>query len=155
AFAPVAFAFSTAVAGTLAGEILRRGPPGHRFSHAGTIALAALGAVLLFAGPLLAFAGPLHRARLRGILRYGALAGAVGRRFGPRWTRHPAHVGAGSLEAPDFSATTDLYAIAANVRELALVPVGAKDLAALLGAALLPFVPLVFLVMPLSALLKR
>jgi hypothetical protein len=155
AFAPVAFSFGAAVAGTLAQQAAAPEQPPAEFSYAsGMLAFAAV-ALVLFAGPLFAFAGPLHRAWLRGILGYGALAEALGHRFEERWLAPGAAVGADALAAPDFSATTDLYSIAGNLRQMAIIPAGVRDLVMLVIAAILPFLPLVFVAVPFSTLLKR
>jgi hypothetical protein len=155
AFAPVAFAFGAVVAGTLAGEILAVAQPDPEIAHAPAVLAYVAVALVLFAGPLLAFVSPLHRARMAGTLEYGALATALGCRFEERWLPPGAAVDADALAAPDFSATTDLYSIAGNVRQMAVIPAGLTDLATLVVAAILPFIPLVFVVMPLSTLLKR
>lgn len=153
AFAPVAFAFGAVVAGTLAGEIVAARPD-PEFAYIPAVLASGAAALVLFSGPLFAFARPLHRAQLRGTLEYGALAAALGRRFEERWLAPGAAVGPDALGAPDFSATTDLYSIAGNVRQIAIIPAGVRDLAMLVIAAILPFVPLIFVVMPLSTLLK-
>jgi hypothetical protein len=155
AFAPVALAFGAVVSARLAGELVDGARPPAAFSHSGTVILAVVSVLVIFAGPLLAFAGPLYRARMRGVLEYGALAGALGRNFEARWLRRARPLDAEALAAPDFSATTDLYSIVSNVHAMVLVPAGVRDLAPLVVATLLPFVPLVFLVMPLSAVVKR
>ncbi|HEX6749525.1 MAG TPA: hypothetical protein VF092_19680 [Longimicrobium sp.] len=155
AFAPVALAIGTVVSGTLAGEILAHTDPAPRLGSVATVAVAPALALALFAAPLLVFAWPLHRARLRGTLDYGALAGALGRRFEERWIRPADAVDPGALEVQDFSATTDLYSIVANVRGQVLVPVGVRDLLTLAAWALLPFIPLLLLLMPLSEVLSR
>jgi hypothetical protein len=154
AFAPVAFALGAVVAGTLAGEILAAPRLAPEFAYAPTVIASGAVALALFAGPLLVFAGPLHRARLRGFLEYGVLVDALGHRFEERWLGRGA-VGPDALAAPDFSATTDLYSIAANLRQMAVVPAGVRDLLMLVVAALLPFLPLALMAVPLSTLLKR
>jgi hypothetical protein len=154
AFAPVAFAFGVVVAGTLAGEIMAAAQPDPQVAYMPAVLAYVAVALVLFAGPLLAFAGPLHRARVRGTLEYGALATALGRRFEERWLPPGADVDANALAAPDFSATADLYSVAGNVRQMAVIPAEVSELAMLAIAAILPFAPLIFLVMPLSTLLK-
>jgi hypothetical protein len=154
AFAPVAFAFGCVAAGTLAGEIVAGARAVPEAVYTPAVLASAAAVLVLFAGPLFAFAGPLHRARVRGILGYGALAAALGSRFEERWLA-PGAVDTAALAAPDFSATTDLYSIAGNVRQIAVIPAGVRDMVMLVVAAILPFVPLVFMVMPLSTLLKR
>lgn len=154
AFAPVALAFGAALAGTMAEELLvvREAPPA--LARIGVVAAAAAAlALCAFAGPLLAFAGPLRRARMRGILEYGALAGRVGRRLEARWLRPRPPLG--ERDEAEFSATADLFAVAANACRMRVVPAGVAEVAPLVGAALLPFVPLVFIVLPPDEVLAR
>lgn len=154
AFAPFAFALGAVVAGTMAGRIPASGGELQETSRMVAIGATALLPVCLFAGPLLVFMGALRRARLRGMLEYGALASSVGQRFEDRWlgTEHGRH--ADPLGAPDFSATTDLYSIVSNVRAMSVVPFGPRDLLPLVIAALLPFLPLLLLVVPALDVLK-
>lgn len=154
AFVPVAFACGAVVAGTLAGELVG-GEPAREVAYTPAVLASGCVALVLFAGPLFAFAGPLHRARVRGSLEYGALSTALGRRFEERWLAPGVPVDADALDANDFSATTDLYSIAGNVRQMGIIPAGVRDLVMLVIAAILPFAPLIFVVMPLSTLLKH
>ena len=108
---------------------------------------------LLFVAPMLVFCMPLIQARVRGAFAYGELAEALGRRFEQRWLGRGPELDEDVLAAPDFSATTDLYSIAANVRNMRLVPFDLRGLIPLLVAALLPFVPLVFALIPLKQVL--
>jgi hypothetical protein len=110
--------------------------------------------LLLFVAPMLVFTAPMIRARVRGAFSYGELAEALGRRFEQRWLRRGPELDDDALSAPDFSATTDLYSIAANVRNMRMVPFDLRALIPLVIAALLPFVPLVFAVMPLRQILE-
>jgi hypothetical protein len=110
--------------------------------------------VLLFTLPLFVFVRPLRRARLRGTFEYGALASALGRQFEEQWIRRSKPVDAEALGAPDFSATTDLYAIAANVRQMLIVPMGIRPLLMLVVATLVPFVPVAIAVLPSERLVE-
>lgn len=156
AFAPAALALSAALAGTLAEEILFVRTPPRDLAHVGAAALGGAAVSLcVFAGPLLVFTGPLRRARTGGTLVYGALAARVGRRFARRWLR-PGRARPGErFDESDFSATADLYAVVANVRQIGFVPAGVAEVAPLVAAALLPFVPIAFLVLPVDELLGR
>lgn len=154
AFAPVALAIGVVVAARLAGEVVSGARSPAAFSRSGTVILAVVASVVLFGGPLLVFVGPLYRARMRGVLEYGALASGLGRHFEARWLRRARPLEPDALAAPDFSATTDLYSIVSNVHAMIPVPAGVRDLAPLVVATLLPFIPLVFLVMPFSAVVK-
>jgi hypothetical protein len=153
AFAPVALAFACPVSGTVASDMLFGGPE-RSLSPVVVLAVTIALSVCLFTGPLLSFVGPLRRARLRGVLEYGGLAGALGSRLEERWIHSGRRVDGDALAVPDFSATTDLYSIAGNVRRMALVPLGLRDLLVVAVATLLPFLPLVLLRVPLEEVLR-
>ena len=59
------------------------------------------------------------------------------------------------LEAPDFSATTDLYQVVSNVYDMGTIPLDLKDLVPLAIATLLPFVPVALMAVPLDVLLRQ
>ncbi len=155
AFAPVGLALGTVAAGTLAEGVLRGTRTLWALDHLGAVAAALVAVLCAFVGPLFAFAGPLRRARLHGTMEYGALAGALGRCFEDRWLRSGKPLRPEALQEPDFSAVTDLYSIAANVRQMSLAPVGLRDLAPLVVATVIPFVPVVLLTIPVDELLAR
>jgi len=96
---------------------------------------------------------PIRRAQLRGIMEYGTLAMQLGQRFEERWLRRDT-LRPDALSASDFSATTDLYSIAANVTRIRMLPVDGRAVVALSLAALLPFVPVAFLTLPPSRVLQ-
>jgi hypothetical protein len=150
-FSPVAFALGASTAGGIAEGVLLEGHALEAYRWVpGILILLVLG---LFVAPMLVFSMPLIRARVRGAFAYGELAEALGRRFEQRWLGRGPDLDEDVLAAPDFSATTDLYSIAANVRNMRLVPFDLRGLIPLLVAALLPFVPLVFAVIPLKQVL--
>jgi len=150
-FSPVAFALGASMAGGIAEGVLLEGHALDAYRWVpGILVLLVLS---LFVAPMLVFSTPLIRARKRGAFAYGELAEALGRRFEQRWLGRGPELDEDVLAAPDFSATTDLYSIAANVRNMRLVPFDLRGLIPLLFAALLPFVPLVFAVIPLKQLL--
>jgi len=59
-----------------------------------------------------------------------------------------------NLTAPDFSATTDLYQVVSNVYEMRFVPVDLTSVTLLIGAMLLPFVPVLPLAMPIGEIMQ-
>src|SRR5262249_37336704 len=69
------------------------------------------------------------------------------------WLKHAA--GDTALDANDFSATTDLYAVAANVYSMGIVPVSLVNLGALAVAATLPFLPVVVIAMSPQVVIER
>jgi len=83
-------------------------------------------------------------------IRLRALANQVGQAFERKWLDQKSEHSA--LDKPDFSATTDLFSIVANVHAIRFVPVDLKDLTTIVVAMLLPFVPVVLLAFPLDAI---
>lgn len=149
AFAVVALAIAVIVAGRSAATVLAGGglPTPQLYSNIGLMA----GLVMLLVAPLLSFVPVLLRTWQRGALEYGALAERAGQAFERKWLGQRAR-DEDMLEQPDFSSTTDLYQVVANVYSIRFVPVGLKDLAALIIAMLLPFVPVVLLAVPASVI---
>jgi hypothetical protein len=95
--------------------------------------------LLIFVGPLFSLFGPLSHLHWRGTFEYGRLASRLGHEFEARWTRSARPVDAQTLAAPDFSATTDLFSISANIREMNLFVLDSRAIIALTVATLLPF----------------
>jgi hypothetical protein len=97
---------------------------------------------------------PLTTLKARGTLDYGRLAIEVGHEFERKWFTERERSSPGALDAPDFSATTDLFAIAGNVREINVFVLD-LELALLIGlASLLPYVPLIFAIMPVDDIIR-
>jgi hypothetical protein len=147
----VAFALGSIVAGGVANRVLHDHLPLMDFRYAVPVFLAFV--VLLLIGPLLILSGKLFDARRRGVFEYGSFARSLGQQMEKRWLNHAAMPE--SLDANDFSATTDLYAIASNVYAMNLVPINLQNLAALAIGALLPFVPVVLASMSPEELLQK
>ncbi|WP_157385633.1 hypothetical protein [Mesorhizobium sp. STM 4661] len=153
AFSPIAMALAMIVAGRSAQIVLVDGVMPKETMIFSASLLLAVGALL--AAPLFSFTPILIRALQRGSFEYGALANRVGAAFEEKWIGRDRLVDNSALERPDFSATTDLYAIVANVYSLRLVPIDMKSVAALGVALLLPFVPVVFLALPAEQILAE
>jgi hypothetical protein len=152
AFLLLAMALSVPIAGTVMQGILFGGRtlPDFKYVIAGIVVVE----MVLFIGPLFLLGSALLRARTRGIFQYGALAEAVGQQFESRWLRSPSVVGAEALAAPDFSATTDLYSIAANAHGMGLVPLNIAQVVPLVTFILMPFVPVVLVALPINDILS-
>jgi hypothetical protein len=150
-FSILAFAFGAIAAGSVAASVLHGG---QLFSFRYLIGAQVLGVLVLLAGPALLLTGPLVRLQDWGTFHYGGLASNVGRAFERRWlgAGRPSDVDA--LGAQDFSATTDLYQIVSNVRQINPFAVDLRNLIVLTVATLLPYVPVVLLVMPLDQILE-
>ena len=152
-FMPLAFTFGLITAGAAANQLL------YNNATADTVQTLATGLIivvlLLFVGPLLIFVFKLHAKKVEGIYSYGALADDVGRQFEEKWLTNYQEFRSGALEAPDFSATTDLYQVVANVHDMRLFPFELRAVASLVVAALLPFVPVVLMMMPIKSIVTE
>lgn len=147
-----AFALAVPLAGSVAQEIQYGGRTLFEFRF--IILAVVLGELVLFAGPLLFLTPRLIAERARGVFQYGALAAAVGARFERRWLQEIGSLADDTAMAvPDFSATTDLYSIAANVNRMRVVPANLPQIGRLILAVLLPFLPALVMTMPVRDIL--
>jgi hypothetical protein len=151
-FSLLAFAMTATVAGKIASRVMYEGVALQHFTRV-IVALVAL-VLVLFLGPLLPLSIPLMRERRRGLLEYGALATGLGHQFERQWLQPAVEPDAEALKAPDFSATTDLFQIVANVREMRIVLVDRPAVLSLVVMALLPFFPVVLTEVPLKQILQ-
>ena len=153
AFAIPAAALSVIMAGGLMGRILREGPLPLMFAY--VVIGTALVMLLLFASPLLVFSGKLLSHWHKGVLEYGALANRVGRDFERAWLDERTAHAEDPLDSQAFSATADLYQVVANVYDMRIAPVDTTGLLLFAGATLLPFIPALLLMVPVSVLLGK
>lgn len=151
-FRLISFALGAMVAGSVANDQIHQGKQPFDFKNLVIGLLVFL--LILFAGPLTVFLKKLRETKRRGVFEYGALAGAVGTQFETKWLGQKSIDGT-SLEVPDFSATTDLYSVAANVYAMREVPFTLKDLIGpIVFTAMVPFFPVALLAMPLKVLIR-
>jgi hypothetical protein len=153
AFWILAVAIGAVVAGSVANQVAHHGRTVG--DHQAVIVACAAFCLTVFAGPLLVFSGKLLRERWRGIMEYGAVADGLGRHFERRWLAAGRSVADEALQAPDFSATADLYATAGNVYGMRFVPTDVRSVVVLSLMALLPFAPVVVLAMPMDVLIEK
>ena len=153
AFTPLGFVIGLLAAGPMFNQVMHQGvsPLDFKFAIAGTVVFSTL----VLAAPLMFFSNRLLAAQRHGLFTYGSLALRLGRQFEKKWFASEHTVDKESLAVPDFSATTDLYSITANVYAMRALPVDLRSLAALLIATLVPFVPLALMVAPLSVILEK
>lgn len=146
-------ALGALVAGTVANGVFHADTPlpAYKYLVLGVVVVV----VGLFSGPLLVFTGQLLEQWRRGLFEYGALAIELGQRFERRWFPRLGRIDDEALEAPDFSATTDLYAVVANVYQMRLVPMELRSLLPLVAATLLPFVPVLFMAVSFDTVLTN
>jgi hypothetical protein len=147
----LALAMGVIVAGREMNLVLNTGGAPFEFRNA-AISVAVF-VVVVAAGPLVAFAPKLRQLKRRGTFQYGALGSEVGADFERRWLDKTTRPEANSLKTGEFSAMTDLYQIVANVYEVRPLPFGWRDLISPVVGALLPFVPVALMAVPLKDIL--
>jgi hypothetical protein len=149
-FAVLVLAFSTQLASTIANSIHYAGAELASYrSHA---VLFVLIAVAFVYAPLLLFLGKLARAKRE---REAPLSG---------WASRAERVVADAVEeedisrllnGPEVSCVADFGVLMERARRMRLVPVSNRDMVAVVGAALLPGLPLLFVAMPAGDVLQR
>lgn len=151
-FATLALPIGVVVAGTLANKVMAGASP---LGHEATPVLTAAVTLLLFATPPLVFTRALLAAWRLGVYRYGDLAARAGEAFESRWLAEGKKLDAELMERPDFSATTDLYAIVANVYAMRTAIYDIQGLLSVVVATVLPFVPIWLSAIPFSAIVNH
>lgn len=153
AFRLPVFAIATSVAGGLANVMLWTGAVFASFSHAIAAFVALL--VILTTGPLLFFRRQLGRAKLRAVLSCGALAGRQLRAFEKKWLGANPPAPEEVLQAPDFCAVGGFNPMVATIHKMSPLPFWPKQLVPLILAALLPFLPVAAIEIPLKEILMQ
>lgn len=91
----------------------------------------------------------------KGIFEYGGLASRLGNEFEAKWLASGDKVDPSSLSEPDFSATTDLYSVSANVYTMRPILFEPRSVVSLGFATLLPFAPIWLSVVPAKTVITQ
>ena len=150
-FSILACAIGAIVAGIVANRITHDGAS--LFSFRFLIAGFDILCLILFVSPLLVFSNKLMETWRRGSREYGALARYIGRELENKWLNR--EVGSEVLEANDFSATVDFYAVAASACTINIVPVATRNILILAGGAVMPFIPVLLVEVPPVVLIQK
>jgi hypothetical protein len=151
-FAIIAFALGAVFAGIFGNDVLFGKTPVQTFKTP-VIALAVL-AILIFEGPLLFFAPRLRRIRRRGLLEYGKLSIEYTTEFHEKWIR-----GKGLADEPlvgnaDIRSLADLGDSFEMIERMRIVPFDLRAILWLVLSFLLPMLPLLLSVIPLSEIIE-
>jgi len=149
---PFSFCMGVGLAGAVANRVFHDGQQLVAFRHLPVILIGAV--LLIFVAPYFLFTNTLMRMRRHGILRYGAFARAVGEQFEKKWLSRADSLDEDVLTVPDFSTTTDLYGVVANINNIRTIPVGAVDVYALVTAALIPAIPVAIASIPFDTIIR-
>jgi hypothetical protein len=151
-FGVLLFAYSLAITGVLANEIVYDKVPLTHFAPA--IAVYVVAALLLLLGPLMVFTGRLLKTKRRGLHQYGTLATSYTGSFQRKWIsgENPDHEPL--LGTGDIQSLADLGNSYAMIKKVGGLPLDPRTLIHLTIASLLPMTPLLLTVMPLKEVLK-
>jgi len=142
AFSPVALALAVVAAGQATPVVSRLHALPPTYVHFSIVVMVTL--VLVFALPVVVFLPALTRVYRFAVMDYGELAVDVGRAFESKWVvRRSAKTRAAGLQLSEFSAMTDLYQVVSNVYRIRYVPATLVDLAILVAAVSIAYLPLV------------
>lgn len=143
-----------------AGAILLCGYGANQMLHAGQslhglrylIFGYAIVSTLLLA-PLALMSIAMARAKRHGLARYDALGHGLAKAFDTKWKRNAAPAASSAmLDSPHPSALADFSGVYGNIVGMSLVPVTRWHMLRMVLAALVPFVPLAFIAMPVDEL---
>jgi len=148
-FVAVGFALNTALAGTIANELLYGTMT--KGEARPLIVFFTVVTVLMISLPLVVFVPGLVKAKYDGIIEYGHIGHDITSAFDARWRDG----GDKLLDTADSSATADFGADYDLVRQLRPYPLGLQQLIASTVLLALPFAPLRLTHIPLTDLLKK
>lgn len=106
---------------------------------------------MLLIAPLLLLAPLLLRVKRQGVLQYGQIGQDLARRFHANWVDGRVE---DPLESPNPSAMADFAAVHATVRDMAIIPISARDFGWMMLSCCGPFLFLIFIFVPVDVLLK-
>ena len=112
-------------------------------------------AIAIMLAPLLLLTPKLAALKRNSLLAYGALGTDSSEEFENRWLGRARRAAAPILDGGDASALADLTAVYATASRMGTVPVQRWILLQVVGATLLPLLPLLLLVMPMDELLEK
>jgi hypothetical protein len=153
AFVPLAVAHGALLAGYIADRIFYLHASLPQFKA--EIVTVALFMLCLFLGPLLLFAPQLAQAKRTGLREFGTLAQRYVREFNAKWLRGGAPADEPFVGSADIQSLADLANSYDVVRTMRVAPITRQSIVQVVGATLLPVVPLALTMMPLEELLKK
>ncbi|MGE5303507.1 MAG: hypothetical protein ACM3TN_09285 [Alphaproteobacteria bacterium] len=152
AFTPLAVAHGAMLAGPIANRIFYLGAALPEFKIEIVVVVVFL--LCLVLGPLLVFAPQLAYAKRIGIREYGTLAERYVREFDAKWLRGGAAADEPLVGSGDIQSLADLANSFDVVKTMQIAPITRDALVRLIGATLVPIVPLALTMMSPEELLK-
>jgi hypothetical protein len=149
---PFSFCLGVGLAGAIANRVFHEGQQVFAYRFLAPVLIAV--ALLIAATPYFFFTPTLIQMRRRGMLKYGALARAVGEQFEHKWLDREDGLNEEVLGTSDFASTRNLYGVVDYIDEIRVVPVAAINVYLFVIAALIPCIPVVIAAIPFNVLMK-
>jgi hypothetical protein len=149
---PFSFCLGVGLAGAIANRVFHHGQQVIAYRFLAPILIAA--ALVIAIAPYFLFTPTLMQMRRRGMLKYGALARAVGEQFEQKWLDRDENLTEDVLTTSDFTSTHNLYGVVALIDEIHVVPVARINVYMFIIAALIPCIPVAIAAIPFSVLMK-
>jgi hypothetical protein len=153
AFAMLAVAHGTLLAGTLSTRVVLLGTPLTQFKA--EIAVTVIFVLCIILGPLLVFAPQLLQTKREGRREYRVLALRYVREFDHKWLRGGMSGREPLLGSADIQSLADLSNSYNVVRTMRIAPISKEAFLRLAMATLVPILPLLLTMMPLEEILKK
>ncbi|MDI1323978.1 MAG: hypothetical protein PSV36_14600 [Algoriphagus sp.] len=151
AFMPLAFAHGTLMAGMISNHIFHDGATLLDFKV--LIIVVVVIVICLFILPLFVFSSQLSEAKRRGSMEYGKFASRFVQEFDEKWLKgkKPSD---NSLMGNDIQSLADLAQSFNVVEKMQFVPISKSNVIMLVAVTIIPVLPLVLTMMPISELVK-
>lgn len=147
-FAPVIVASSAVLASRWGHDVLYHQVPVESLRLPMVLFVALV--LVLFLAPLLVFVPKLLVLKRRGLLAYGALVGRHGRLVERRWVRGETVVDDGLLDAPELGPVADTLTLYEAIAKLKIAPIGKQSIVTVVGAAVIPMLPVIAIQVPIK-----
>lgn len=153
AFLPIGFIVGVICAGPVANQVVHHHASPQQYK---SVAIgAAIGVVLLCAGPLLVFLRRLLEQRSQGELQYGALALRMDKRLRLKYLGVRSGLDQGTFDMSDFTGTNAANSLGGSARAIQILPLELRSVGLLMITTFLPFVPVWLLAVPFDELAKK
>jgi hypothetical protein len=149
---PFSFCLGVGLAGAIANRVFHEGQKITDYRFLAPVLIAV--ALLISVAPYFLFTPTLIQMRRKGMLKYGALARAVGEKFEQKWLDRDEALSEDVLTTPDFSSTRNLFGMVEYIDEIRVIPMSLINVYLFVIAALIPCIPVFIAAIPFSVLMK-
>jgi hypothetical protein len=149
---PFSFCLGVGLAGAIANRVFHEGQKVMAYRFLAPVLIVV--ALLISIAPYLLFTPTLIQMRRKGMLKYGALASAVGEKFERKWLDREDSLDDDTLTTSEFAPTRNLFGIVDYIDDIRVIPVSLINVYLFVIAALVPCIPVFIAAIPFSVLMK-